>query len=117
MVMNSPVVSLSKKDFEVQVFRAGGKGGQKQNKTSSGVRIIHRESGARGESREERSQLQNKKRAFERLTNSYRFKAWLYRRHREILEGETLLEKVEKLMSSTNLKVEIKDDKGKWIEE
>ena len=40
--------SLTKNDFELQFFRAGGKGGQKQNKTSSGCRIIHKESGAVG---------------------------------------------------------------------
>jgi len=43
--MKNKLFSLTKKDFDIQTFRAGGKGGQKQNKISSGVRIIHRESG------------------------------------------------------------------------
>ncbi len=55
--------SVTKADCEWQYFRAGGKGGQHQNKTSSGVRVIHHPSEARGESREERSQLQNRKAA------------------------------------------------------
>ncbi len=64
--------SLTIKDFEVQTFCAGGPGGQHQNKTASAVRIIHRASGAIGESREEREQSRNKKKAFERCVNSQR---------------------------------------------
>lgn len=68
--------SVTKKDFRVDTFRAGGPGGQKQNKTSSGVRITHLESGAVGESRDDRSQARNKKKAFLRLVKSPRFQAW-----------------------------------------
>lgn len=68
--------SLTKNDFEVQTFRSGGKGGQHQNTTDSGVRIIHKASGARGESREHREQGRNKRAAFRRLVESSRFKAW-----------------------------------------
>jgi RF-1 domain len=64
-------------DCEVQHFRAGGKGGQNQNKRDTGTRVIHHPSGARGESREERSQLQNKKKAFVRMVNSKEFQLWL----------------------------------------
>lgn len=59
--------SVTLKDCDVQTFRAGGKGGQNQNKRDTGVRIIHRASGARGEARDERSQLQNKRLAFKRM--------------------------------------------------
>lgn len=69
--------SLTKKDFEVQTFRSGGKGGQHQNSTDSGVRIFHRESGAVGECRNHRSQHQNRKQAFIRLTENETFKRWL----------------------------------------
>jgi protein subunit release factor B len=31
--------SITKKDFKIQTFRSGGKGGQHQNKTNSGVAI------------------------------------------------------------------------------
>jgi peptide chain release factor 2 len=60
----------------VQTFRAGGKGGQNQNARDTGVRVIHRPSGAVGESREERRQLQNKKRAFRRMGESAAFHRW-----------------------------------------
>lgn len=72
--------SLTKKDFRIDTFRAGGKGGQHQNRTDSGVRITHIESGAVGESREERSQHMNKKKALERLIKSKKFQIWHIKR-------------------------------------
>ncbi len=67
------------KDCEVQTFRAGGKGGQNQNVRETGVRIIHRPSGAVGECREQRYQLQNKKVAFRRMAESQAYKSWVQR--------------------------------------
>lgn len=64
------VLSVTIHDCDVQHFRAGGKGGQNQNKRDTGTRVIHRASGARGEARDERSQLQNKKLAFRRMVQS-----------------------------------------------
>ena len=54
-------------DCRFDVFRAGGKGGQHQNTTNSGVRLVHRPTGIRAESRTERSQLANRRRALARL--------------------------------------------------
>jgi protein subunit release factor B len=68
--------SLTKKDFKVEYFRAGGKGGQHANKTSTACRIKHLASGAVAECRETRSQQDNKGRAFRRLVNSDAFKKW-----------------------------------------
>ena len=67
------ILSVTIHDCEVQHFRSGGKGGQNQNKRDTGTRVIHHPSGARGESREERSQLQNKKKAFIRMVESPKF--------------------------------------------
>ena len=47
-------------DCEYQTFRSGGPGGQYQNTTESGIRIIHKPTGLVAESRQERSQAQNK---------------------------------------------------------
>lgn len=69
-------LSKEKGDFIVETFRAGGKGGQNQNKVETGVRIRHPESGAVAECREERSQLQNKRKAFLRLVETKKFKLW-----------------------------------------
>lgn len=46
---------------------AGGKGGQHQNRTESGVRLVHLPTGVVVISREERSQHRNKAIALERL--------------------------------------------------
>lgn len=107
--------SVTKKDFDMQVFRAGGKGGQKQNKTSSAVRIIHRESNAKGESREERSQLQNKKSAFRRCIKSKEFQMWLKRKTAIMVDGiDKIKTKTENAMQSKNLLIETKQD-NQWV--
>lgn len=67
------VLSVRIQDCEVQHFRSGGKGGQNQNKRDTGTRVIHHPSGARGEARDERSQLQNKRLAFTRMVATPQF--------------------------------------------
>jgi len=74
--MKTLVFTVTIKDCEQQFFRAGGKGGQNQNKRETGVRIIHHPSGARGEARDERSQEQNRKLAFRRMAESKEFQYW-----------------------------------------
>src|SRR4030042_4896521 len=96
--MKELIFSVTKNDFDVQTFRSGGKGGQHQNKTESGVRIVHRESGAVGEGRTERSQHQNKKYAFRRLVESGKFKVWLKRKIYEVGNKIKLEEEVEKMV-------------------
>lgn len=53
------VIEIKKDDLIKQTFSAGGPGGQHQNKTQSGVRLIHKPTGIRAESRTERSQPKN----------------------------------------------------------
>jgi len=108
--------SVIKDNFDIQTFRSGGKGGQHQNKTDSGVRIVHKESGAVGESRSDRSQHRNKKLALHRLTETTKFKLWVNRKAHEIIKGKTVEQEVEEMMTPKNIKIEIKDENGKWIE-
>jgi protein subunit release factor A len=51
----------------VETFRAGGPGGQHQNVTESGVRLVHLPTGVRVVARDERSQHRNRALALERL--------------------------------------------------
>jgi peptide chain release factor 2 len=54
-------IEVNEKALEMQTFCSGGPGGQHQNKTQSGVRLIYKYKGieVRGESRTERSQPKN----------------------------------------------------------
>lgn len=105
------VLSVTPADCEVQTFRSGGKGGQNQNKRDTGVRVIHHPSGARGESREERSQLQNKKAAFRRMAESPAFRYWA---HVQTGLYESTEAYLARNLTRDKLRVEVKQD-GKWV--
>lgn len=115
--MKELLFSVTKADLKIDYFCAGGPGGQHQNKTSSACRITHAASGAVGESREHREQARNRAAAFKRLTASPKFQLWVQRKSAEILDCETLEQRVERLMAPQNLKVDVKDEKGKWVPE
>lgn len=101
------VLTVTIKDCDVEHFRSGGKGGQNQNKRDTGTRVIHRPSGAVGESREERSQLQNKRKAFRKMAESDKFQRWVKLQHSGILV------EVEKQMHPRNLIIETYDPNAK----
>lgn len=107
--------SVTKKDLIIQTFRSGGKGGQHQNTSDSGVRITHPPSGAKGESRTERSQHRNKKLAFRRLAASKEFKLWQNRMVYDVCKGKTTDEIVEEMMKPENIKIEVMEE-GTWLE-
>jgi hypothetical protein len=108
--------SLSKKDFIIETFCVGGHGGQNMQKNATGVRIKHPDSGAVSACRDERSQLQNKKKAFNRLVQTSEFKKWHRIQTAKALGNYIDIEKyVDDAMQDKNLKFEIRID-GKWVQ-
>jgi protein subunit release factor B len=105
--------SVTLADCDVYTTRGHGKGGQNRNKRDTAVRIVHRDSGAVGYSQDERSQLQNKRAAFRRMTQTKEFQVWLKMRTGE---DARVLAAVDQAMWPVHIKTEVRKD-GKWVTE
>ncbi len=66
------VIVLSEKDVKTEVFRASGHGGQGVNTTDSAVRLTHLPTGIKASCQATRSQIKNKDRAWNILTERVR---------------------------------------------
>lgn len=114
--MRQKLFSVTAKDCDWQTMTAGGPGGQHQNRSQTAIRVVHRASGAVGESREYKSQIANKRAAFRRMAETKLFRTWI-RRQAAMLTGErkTIEQQVDDAMAPEYLKIEAHDEHGRWI--
>lgn len=108
--------SITRDDFRWDYYRPSGNGGQKVQKTSSACRCTHVESGAVGQCQDTRDQAKNRREAFRKCVNTTRFKTWHLMELCRLTGKKTLEEEVEFMMQAKHLKIEIKDENGRWIE-
>lgn len=102
-------ITVTAADCIRETFRGSGAGGQNRNKRDTGVRYRHPPSGAVGESCEQRSQVQNAREAFRKMSSSAQFRAWAGLRLQAREEGYDGIErKVDEMMRADNLKIESK---------
>lgn len=107
---------LTRKDFIVEALTSGGKGGQRANRRHTACRISHPPSGAVGHSSDESHYKQNEKLAFNRMLETKEFRVW----HKlECAKVSGLLDEVDKRVEEEmkNIRVDVKDDKGRWVPE
>ena len=107
--MRQLVHRVTIRDCEIETFRVGGGGGQRRDKVETGVRIRHRPSGAVGEARESRRQIDNKRAAFRRMGESPAFQRWAR------VQAGVLDAAVESALAPEHLKVEVRRW-GRWVE-
>lgn len=107
---------VSRKDFKIEAYRGTGNGGQNKNKRDTACRIRHPDSGAVATAEEHRTFEQNRKAAFLRLTKTAKFRVW-HAEMVQIAQGlPSIEERVERAMAPRNIKVETKDEKGRWAD-
>lgn len=114
--MKELLFSITKDDFIIHWFSGTGSGGQHRNKHQNCCRLQHPESGASSTGQSSRSREDNLREAFKSIIESPKFKTWYNQVVWEKLNKKTIEELVAESMVPKNLKVEARDEKGKWFE-
>ena len=103
------------KDFDVTHTRGSGPGGQHRNKTSTGVRLVHRASGAVAESTEHKSQDQNKREAWRKIRETPEWQRWFRDMVATTAGRPTVAQRVERAMAPANITTQVLDEKSRWV--
>ena len=107
MARKELILSVTKKDLDIQYFSGTGAGGQHRNKHQNCVRMTHTESGATATGQSSKSRQANLREAFKGLVTSETFDRWRQMETAErIVSGTSLREKVRRMMEPRNLKIE-----------
>jgi protein subunit release factor A len=110
------ILTITAKDFDETHIRGSGAGGQHRNKSHTGVRLVHRASGAVGEATDSREQHRNKTAAFQRLRETPEWKAW-FRTAVALAAGRPSVESlVEKAMNPKNIRTQVLNDRSQWVD-
>ena len=105
---------VTKADFDETHIRGSGPGGQHRNKTSTGVRLVHRDSGAVGQATDSKSQSANRKAAFRRLRETQEWKLWFRERVRVAHGVPSAEERLAESMKPENFTTQVRDGK-RWV--
>ncbi len=112
--MKEKVNLVSKKDLRITWFSGSGGGGQHRNKHSNCCRIHHPPSGVTAVGQSHKDRPSNQREAFRNLVDNKIFKAWLNTTAARINGRPSPEEVVEEMMNPRNLRVEVRDETGKW---
>lgn len=114
MKRKEKLFSVTIADCRVDTFTVGGHGGAGKDTSNTGVRVVHTPSGATGEARESRSQLENKRTAFKRMAGTSEFRAWVNHTAAKLTGGKTVEQQVDDAMAPEHLRVEVRGENGQW---
>lgn len=115
--MKRLLFSITRKDFERQTFSVGGHGGGGKDTSNSGVRLIHRPSGAVGEGRSQRRNFQNEREAFLHLIETKEWKTW-FRAECARRAKQVYVESPEEIRARVDRMVDERlKDGSVWVEE
>jgi len=100
--------SVGKDDCDWQTFTVGGNGGSGKDTSNTGVRCVHRASGATGIGTDHRQQSKNRIDAFRRMAETPKFKSWhrLETARRLGKDTRSIDEIVDEQMKDLNLRIE-----------